>query len=211
MSRRYLHPWDLELKRKHKMEKYGHGELCGCGAWRGMWSAASLLQAWSAPPTMEDCFNLCSQVLVDMPCWVSFCNSDSWMPSTWTCNVLSNAARIGNSGRDWMAWLFSLIECLTTLPPSRKSSSLIFPTLITPLYWAQVLRKDPLYSLSSDKSKHLRAWQSRRPLEENLWELWTLYWSAPNSKLKKANLYTAWPLPCTLRPRRCSHKQWVVW
>lgn len=191
MSRRYLHPWVWSSGESTRWKNMGTGSCVAVELGEGCEVLASLLQAWSAPPAMGDCFDLCSEVLVDTPCWACFCNRDNHQlePTVF----FSNEARIGNSGRDWMAWLWSkghfpLIECLTTLPPSMKSSSLILPTLVTPLYWAQAFWKDPLYSLSSEKSRHLREWQSRRSLEEDLRELWTLYWSAPNSELKEANL-----------------------
>lgn len=177
---------------------------------------ASLLQAWSAPPPMGDCFDLSSQILVDFPCWAYFYNRKAGCYQLEPAMCFSSRLRIGNSGRHWVVWLWSkghflFIECLTTLPPSRKSSSLISPTLVAPLYWAQALWKDLLYSLSLEKSKHLREWQSKLPLEKDLREPWTLYWSPPSSELKEVNLYTAWSLPWNLRPSRCSHKQWVVW
>lgn len=71
-------------------------------------------------------------------------------------------ARVGDSGRDWVVWLWSREQpphpnkCLTMLAPS----SPILPTLVTPPYQARALWKDlwvvaslgTLYSLSLESS-----------------------------------------------------------
>lgn len=68
MSRRYLHPWVWSSGESTGWKNMDMGSCVAVELRGGCEVLASLLQAWSAPPPMGDCFDLSSQVLVDLPC-----------------------------------------------------------------------------------------------------------------------------------------------